>query len=144
MNKTAKILIIFLITIMFGLVGLLYYSQFNFNKDINAVQEKNKSLQKQVQIEQDEKKKLRSSTANNQEQFNKLTVTQQQLIQELEDYLELENKSLQNDGNSIKISEKSDPKGLLSSRKQLELEITSLKEIITEIEIANVEQPSKK
>ena len=132
MSKISRYFIIFLIVIITALVGLVFFTQQGFNKDKQDLRAKIDDKQTQINILLDEKNQYNKVYRDQATQEESLLQAQQNVLREIESYIEQINSTVNINGDRIGVLPENEDKGLefVATQKELELELRELEDEI--------------
>lgn len=139
MNNTAKILISILIVALAGLVGLIFFMQVNFDNDLEDVKSQNDFLQAEINTVNSEKSTLKRTFTNQQNKEQELFVVQENLVDEINNYLEVIDETIEVSRSGVNVLPEVDIVRLESTRNQLELELITLEDELVDIKRSSQE-----
>ncbi len=129
-KSTVKVLIIFLIIILAGLTGLIYFTQVDNNNKIDDLNSRIDNQESEIARLAGEKESIRKIWQDQVFENNELVEAQENLIFQLEDYLSTIDRSLSTE-TGIEILPEADSARLNKIRQQLDLELGNVEEVTT-------------
>lgn len=127
MKTTVKVLIVFLIVVLAGLTGLIYFVQSENNREVADLNQRIDNQQVEINRQSSEKKAIRDIWEDQAFENEQLLGAQQNLISQLYDYLSTLDLTITT-GADIEVLETANGIKLQNIREQLELEISNLEE----------------